>query len=646
MIRGRNKYIYSISIDGETYDPVVLTKSPNISGSKEEKMGDFKLKTGMWKFVKHENRSLYERFLYVLQNPSTSTCPINVKIELLNSEETIAYTVFLGYVTLVSIQNDESEGGTITFTPDDAGTYLWYEQNKTTRKDLVSTANATLHANTLNINDASTPVEYWLPLSLDCEHFNNFFELEHSDGDNNGCQIQHWSDDQGITYIGYDDDRKFMFKEGWVVHPVSWKYWYCIKTHNPSSQNEPGYGPHANEYWIGFNWYPYDNAVYHVVQQRSDFALPNFVKGNGVYQPMFESDTGDDSMATNCPEDKYCLGSQNVVTGSAVITTKGNIKIADAFNYLLEGSGLTFASQFMAPGTNPITNLPNKYSNMYLSHRGFLKGTNTEDTKGEISLEELINDICDLLNCLWYIDPINENLVIEHVNYFRNGFSYVDGSPEIYADLTDTTKYKLREQIIFDLNGDPTDNAYKYGKELQKKEIFKIADTYDYDNYLTYSSHFAKSGDELTHNISSITTDIMFVIKVPVKSADDQYALISCADEGNIVHRRDTYMHNRLTFKQNYPNGDLIMYNLLTDLWYYDRIFKRGSINIEARVVTFFTTKKSKIQKDLRFPRLEEGPFDPKKLIRTNIGDGEVQEFEIETDSDYINATLIYEIDK
>lgn len=647
MIRGRNKYIFSLSFDdGETYDPVVLTKSPAIQGSKEENLGDYRLKTGTWKFVKHENPSLYGRILYVLETPSSSLTPIKVKIELLNSEETIAWVVYQGYITLEGIHVDASDGGTISFTPEEAGTYLWYEQNKTTKKDLVSLANAALYTNTINIDDTSVPVEYWLPLSLECDHFNNFFELEHSDGDNNGCNIQHWSDEQGITYVGYDDDRKFMFKEGWVVHPATWKYYYCIKTHTPSSLNEPGFGPQASEYWIGFDWYPYENAVYHVIQQRSDFALPNFVKGNGYYQPMFESGTGDDTLATNCPDTKYCLGAQSVVTGTAIVTTTGNIKIADAFNYLLEGSGLTFYSQLLAPGTNPVTGQPNKYSNMFLSHRGFLKGTQSEDTKGEVSLDELINDICELLNCRWYIDPVNEYLVIEHVNFFLYGFTYLEGSPAIYADLTDTTKYKLKEQIIFDINGDPTDKNFKYGKNLQKKEIFKINDTYDYDNYITYSSHFAKSSDELTHNISLISTDFMFVIKAVDKSSDDQFCLISCSDDGNIIHRRDTYMHHRLTQKINYPNGDLIMYNILTDLWRYDRIFKSGSLNLEPRSLTFFTAKKNKIQKDLRFPRIEVGPFDPQKLIKTNIGDGEVQEFEIETDSDYINVTLIYDIDR
>ena len=54
------------------------------------------------------------------------------------------------------------------------------------------------------------------------------------------------------------------------------------------------------------------------------------------------------------------------------------------------------------------------------------------------------------------------------------------------------------------------------------------------------------------------------------------------------------------------------------------------------------TQKRIKKQREIKFPRLESGAFNPYALITTNLGDGEVSEYEIDTDTDFIKVTLMY----
>jgi hypothetical protein len=92
----------------------------------------------------------------------------------------------------------------------------------------------------------------------------------------------------------------------------------------------------------------------------------------------------------------------------------------------------------------------------------------------------------------------------------------------------------------------------------------------------------------------------------------------------------------------DFPNGDLMWHNLLNDFWKYNTIFLNGRINNQASPLVFESQKRIKKQREINFPRKESGAFDPYGLITTNIGNGEVDEYEINTDTDFIKVTLLY----
>ena len=643
MIIGRDKYRFYICTDGTNFYPVLLVKPVTISGEKQEKLGDFRRKSSEWKLERFENVTVYNAIIAKIASPSTQTTKIQVKVELWDNWIDFTSIEFEGYVPIGSIKSNQDEG-ILQFTPEDESIYTWWDEHKEDSKNLIAEPSVIPTPDRITIEDTSIPTEYYLPLSLACEHFKNFFVGNHSDSEANGLNIQHWTDAKG-TYYFADELGPIWRKEGWVVRADIWKFYYCIQTHVPNTYlNKPLSGLHWTEYWTAFDDYPYDNAVYHVIQQRSEFHLPNFVRGNGIYQPMFTKELGDNLEATNCPENKYCYGGASVVAGLATISDLGNIPIANAINFFLTGSGMTFYSDFFSLATNPVTGLPNKLTNQFLSHKAYLKGTNEENTKGEITLEALISALCDEFNCQWYIDPINENFVFEHIKFFENGKQYADGTPGIYTDLTDKTKYPaLKYQTIEDVEGNPTDNEFSLEKESPQKETFKLSDTVDLVSEIKYDSAFCKKGETEQHVVGALTTDIAFVISYPDKSSDDTYCHLAC-DANKTIYRRDFTQGMTIRVFEDYANGDLMYDNLIRDFWIHDRHMISGKINLDAAATTFETQKKTKLQREIIFPRVEAGRFDPAKLITTNIGNGEVKSFEINTDTDRIKVSLLYEM--
>lgn len=662
-MRFGDKYKFAISFDGTIYKYVTLAKTITITGELEEKTYRFNKKSSVWRILRYENLDVYTELLAKVASPSTIVTRIKCRVELYDDFTTFTEYSFEGYISIEKINIDE-DGGIIEFTPEEDSSYAWYDEHKSDRKDIISSENSTLHANTLYIDDKSVLKEYWVPYNLDNETLKNLTLIDHSDDDDNGATIQHWS--SIMSYAG-DPNFEHWWKQGWVVHTdETWKFYYCIKSHDAAiASTEPGVGAYWRKYWIQVDEFNrYQNAVYHVGQQISTYPLPDFVLGDGIFQPPFYMGSGTDLSATNCPANYYCKGSLTVVDDVATLLTNGNVKLSDAINYLLDGSGLTFGSDFFTSSTNPVTGRANHINYLRLASVAFLKNINDSSTTGEVSLEELLNDLCNTFNCLWYIT--GTTLKIEHISYFESGGSY-GGTQLVYTDLTNTTTYPYKWQIISEIDGSGSDKQYSYVSQLPQKEIFHFNDGYDYDGEIWYDSAFAKIGEKTTRNISTYIVDLAYIFYNRANSVDDGFCLVACDAAGNVLRRdtglkwrknatEDVYtgLHgsprgftNRLDIslygkEQSYPNGDLQWHNLLTEFWVYSVYFLQGRINNQASPTTFTTQKRIKKQREIKFPRLESGAFNPYALITTNLGDGEVSEYEIDTDTDFIKVTLMY----
>lgn len=641
------KYRFFLAVDGVNYLPIRPAKKVIIQGSQDENCADHRKKTTEWIIKKSENSNIYDSFLLKIKSPSTLTSTIKAKICLYDDFETLTSTEFEGYIPLSSIKPDE-DVGVIEFTPEELSAYDWWDIHKTDEKDLVSSDNVALFSNELWIQDTSYSIDFYIPGRSDCANPPTNCVMIDADVD-----VPMWKAGIGYTKPGPFENEWNLGQ--WVRHPNAYpppyqnKLYRCIKNHtsvagNSMGANEPGLdGNSWHEYWLPYDYSPYTNFLWQVRQQRAEFALPYFVKGNGVYQGNFTGLIPGEEGATNCPDNMYCRALSAPTTGNSRICEYGNLKLFEAIDYLLTGSGLTFQSQFFSLATNPVTGIASRVRNILLSHKAYLMATNDDETKGNVSLENLINALCTLFNCKWHIDDTAHHLIVEHRSYYDAGRAY-GGTPVIYAYLNNTTDYPLKYQTVFDRNGNSTDKSYNFDNKSPQKETFELSETADAISEILYSSLFAKSGEIEKHTVDGFTTDLLFVIQNPDDASEDQFCIVA-ANEYESVYRKNVTIGMSSSVLYNRPNGDLFFDNLIRDYHLHGRFFKTGKINADAVATTFLSQRPSKKQRQIFFPRLSTESYDPLELIRTNLGSGTVQEYELDTETDYIKVTLLYPID-
>lgn len=650
-----DKYKFAICTNGTDYRYVTLSKSVTVSGKREKETARFSRKSSEWKFLRYENYDAYTELVAQIAAPSTLEEEIMCRIELYDSYTTLTEYLFEGYVLLNGISINEDEG-VITFTPEEKSLYAWYDEHKTDKLEIINIVTGNLP---LKYDVTTVTEKYYLPHGYGFATPTGF--------GSSTALIKAY--DKDTYYVGGYTGNSWSRLSGVL--------WHCVYDNGPGDLHEPG----TDDYWerLELDDGHYVNIVDKVYRQLSDLPLTDnsgnvYQQGNGLFEIGFPAVllADSDSSLSNSYQNRFTYPSPSSVTETETFDPGtytlmgGCFKLYDpsgpnttatnsVMDHLLKGSGLIVHSHFFEDANNPVTGSTNKLNNLRLAHGKFIKGTMDYSTSCEIGLEEILKDLCNTFNLMWYIS--GTNLIIEHVTYFTNGFSY-SSATTIYSDLTNITTYPYKWQTIFDIDGSGSDKDYKFVVESVQKEIFHFNDGYDYDGEIWYDSKFAKKGEKTERNITSFITDFSYLLYNRAESIDDTLCLIACESDGTI-YRRATglrWLKNATTdlgrgFTRtestavtgfDFPNGDLMWHNLLNDFWKHNVLFLNGRINNQTSPTTFTTQKRIKQQREIKFPRLESGAFDPYGLITTNIGNGEVSEYEIDTDTDFIKVTLLY----
>lgn len=668
---GSDKYKTFIAIDAFEYNPIgspgpytdqprwfsiKLTKQPIISSKLQYRPFRYARKSTNWKFTRYENPYIYDQIKTAVHAPSTFGKEIRVKLELWDDYATLTSTEYLGYIPLSGIFINE-DNGVIELTPVEiASGYDWYEEHKNDKHDIYNELTGTevlkYHVETI-IEEYYVPYDY-VPFPTRQYYLPRQF---------NSAEYVVPEYDQVTDYVtGYA-------QKSWCQH-FGFR-WHCIKANGPGSTLiVPGY-PGADEYWVKPD--PYGDSVWrvwrYICDMPFDTVTAHYIHGNGIFQTGFPSCTDDNADAYNCePYRWYSLIVTGVETGDMYLTIQGfkpdvlscakNHKLLTVINHMITDSGLVVSSQFFQSATNPVTGYANALTNIRIIQNEIIKGISDESTSGEITLEELLNDICELFQLSWHMD--SSYLYIEHLNFYQNGLSYTVPAT-VYTDLT---AYATKYQTVHDPDGTESDNVFRFSlTDCPAKELFKFIEngSYDYDGQIVYDSKFVKKSETVEHNISKFVTDLNFLLAWPGEGNDDFYCLIA-ADSSNVIIRRSTglrwtqgdavtanpFLRHETEYEWpywNYPNGDLQWNNLLNDFYNYQRPFTKGAINgyYPPRYFDYDWSQKIKKQREIKFPRLEAGAFDPYKLITTNMGNGQVETFEIDSDTDWIKVELLYE---
>jgi len=291
--------------------------------------------------------------------------------------------------------------------------------------------------------------------------------------------------------------------------------------------------------------------------------------------------------------------------------------------------GTVTYSQFLY-GTNPITQNAQK---IFITPKTNILNTRYDQPaqSAPITLRSVLDMLRDCYRCYWWID--GDRFRIEHVEYFRKGGSYTQDAA-IGIDLTTQTVSRSGKPWGFGRN------QYQFNKpEMPERYQFNWMDDVSefFKGYpIEMISGYVQRGmvEEIT--IADFTSDIDMMLLNPPAISQDGFALLSTRlVDGEYIISYSYIATSQFLYEMQ--NG-WASFNYLQQYYAYDmpgKYYRINNTNFTAEGV-----KRLKIQ-NLKFPVLADP--DLTKLVKTEIGNGNIQKISINLSSRMADATLEYD---
>lgn len=318
---------------------------------------------------------------------------------------------------------------------------------------------------------------------------------------------------------------------------------------------------------------------------------------------------------------------------------KDAYKLSSVINVLLQQfstvthEATSECSQFLYSGSNPIT-----YQNFTLlltQKSNVLHGEYDQPAqKAETTLGTILNALRDIYRCYWYIE--GGKLKIEHISFFMRGGTYT--TPEIGIDLTqleNVTNGKKWGYLTSNYDFDKADMPERY-QFTWMDDVTEAFEGYP----IEIRSKYVTDGKTEEINISSITTDIDYMLLNPSAISEDGFALFAAVLSGG-KYQLPFVERNIDGADLKLQNGYLSWITLHPNYYIYDLPAKQVTINNSDMTLT--QTSRKKKQK-LKFPSIED--IDTTKLIKTYLGNGQIEKITINLSSRINEVTLKYDTEQ
>ena len=291
-------------------------------------------------------------------------------------------------------------------------------------------------------------------------------------------------------------------------------------------------------------------------------------------------------------------------------------------------------SQFLYADYNPVS-----YQNFYLllsPKSNILHGNYDQPAmKAETTLNTILKMLRDVYKCYWYIE--DGKLKIEHISYFRNGGTYTS-SPVIGTDLTKFENPRNAKKWGF------LTSSYEFDKsDMPERFQFAWMDdvTEGFEGYpIEVNSKYVSLGRIEDINVTGFTTDVDYMMLNPGAISQDGFALFAA------VYRNGRY--ELPIIERNVDGADLRLQNgylswitLQPNYYISDLPAKKVVINkIDYEVTETSRKRKQKV----KFPTLEA--IDTKKLVKTYLGNGQIEKISVNLSSRINEVTLKYDTEQ
>ena len=254
-------------------------------------------------------------------------------------------------------------------------------------------------------------------------------------------------------------------------------------------------------------------------------------------------------------------------------------------------------------------------------------------TLGIITFEKLMAQLWAMFQVTWVIE--NNILYIEHINFFKNNFSY-ETNTTVGIDLTSVYPICLDGTYVF-----------SYDEKLPIRVKFAFMEAWNLDfvgTDIDYSGCL-ESGDTETISAELITTDIDPTY-LDNDASNDGFCLFHC--NKTEIGITGVYLYSVISqvgemSKISTPNAHLSWANLHLYYWVFNSPINTGVFN--GVDITFLPPyKRIKKQKPIQFPFCVEN-FDEviNNIITTTMGNGEVTSAEYSLKTGNMKIELLYE---
>lgn len=290
-------------------------------------------------------------------------------------------------------------------------------------------------------------------------------------------------------------------------------------------------------------------------------------------------------------------------------------------------------SQFLYGGNNPISGL--NFRLLVSQKTNIINGEYQQPAqKAPTTLQQFTNMLRDCFKCYWFIE--DGKFKIEHIQYFRNGGSY-SGGVVLSHDLTKELNLRNGKPWAFNTS------EYSFDKvDLPECYQFKWMDdvTAAFEGLpIQVISKYVTPGKVEDVNVSNFTSDIDLMLLNPGNMSSDGFALFAAVPPTSGSQWILPFTRQTVNGVEYFlQNGYLAFINLQSPYWLYDLPARRVSINGSETYAYGIERKK---KQTFSFPANDDP--NPMQLIKTYIGNGQVDKLSVNLCSRSIKTTLKYD---
>lgn len=291
-------------------------------------------------------------------------------------------------------------------------------------------------------------------------------------------------------------------------------------------------------------------------------------------------------------------------------------------------------SQFLYNTNNPISG--QSFKLLISQKSNIINGEyQTPAQKAPVTLQQIMTMLRDIYKCYWYIE--DGKFKIEQVSWFRNGGSY-GYNPIIDYDLTQLENVRNGKKLAF------ATSEYSFDKvDMPECYQFEWMDdvTTPFEGLpIEITSKYVTAGKIEEINISNFTSDIDLMLLNPGAISSDGFALFAAVTPSGGGQLELPFTRQTVDNVEYYlQNGYLAFINIQPTYWAYDMPARNFKINNSPNYAIGIERKK---KQTLNFPAGTTDP-NPMQLVKTYIGNGQVDKLSVNLCSRNIKATLKYD---